>query len=74
LFAERVKLRNSIECYLATKISNSFSTIDISEFNKILVGLFAIVVVLLDIYLRNNFQDIIRSFKFFYLFIDCKEN
>jgi hypothetical protein len=74
LLVKRVKFRNNIEYYLIAKVSNSFSIIDISEFNEILVGLFAVVIVLLDIYLYNSFQDIIRSFKSFYPFVSCKEN
>jgi hypothetical protein len=55
LLAEKIKFRNSIEYYLVAKVSNSFSTINISEFNKVLVGLFAVVIILLDIYFRNSF-------------------
>jgi hypothetical protein len=55
LLAERIKFRNSIEYCLVTKISNSFSTIDISEFSEVLVRLFVVVIILLDIYLRNSF-------------------
>jgi hypothetical protein len=62
-----------MEYYLVAKVSNSFSTINISEFNEVLVGLFAVVVILLDIYLRNSFQNIIRSFKSFYSFVGCKK-
>jgi hypothetical protein len=67
-----MKFHNSIKYYLVTKINNSFSIINISEFNKILVGLFAIIVIFLDIYFHDSFQDIIRSFKSFYPFIGCK--
>jgi hypothetical protein len=74
LLAEKIKFCNNMKYYLVTKVNNSFSTVDVSEFNKILVGLFAVVVVLLDIHLRNNFQNIIRSFKSFYPFVSCKEN
>jgi hypothetical protein len=76
LLVERVKFRNSIKYCLVAKISNSFSkiTINVSEFNEILVRLFAIIVIFLDIYFLNSFQDIIRSFKSFYFFVDCKKS
>jgi hypothetical protein len=73
LLAERIKFRNNIKYYLVAKVSNSFSIIDISEFSEILIGLFAVVIVLLDIHLYNNFQNIIRSFKSFYPFVSYKE-
>jgi hypothetical protein len=74
LLAKRIKFRNNMEYYLVTKISNGFSTINVSEFNEVLVGFFAVIVVFLDIHLRNNFQNIIRSFKSFYIFVGYKES
>jgi hypothetical protein len=41
--------------YLVIKVSNSFSAVNVFEFNEILIGLFVIIVVLLDIYFRNSF-------------------
>jgi hypothetical protein len=73
LLAKRIKFYNSIKYCLVTKVNNSFSAIDVSEFSEVLVGLFAVVVVFLDIHLRNNFQNIIRSFKSFYFFVSCKK-
>jgi hypothetical protein len=74
LLAEKIKFCNSMKYYLVAEVSNSFSTINISEFNEILVGLFAVVIILLNIYLRNSFQNIIKSFKSFYFFVSCKES
>jgi hypothetical protein len=74
LLIERIKFRNNIKYYLVAEISNSFNTINISEFNEVLVGLFVVIIVFLDIHLRNNFQNIIRSFKSFYLFVSYKKD
>jgi hypothetical protein len=74
LLAKRIKLRNSVEYYLVAKISNSFSTVNVSEFNKILVGFFVVIMVFLNIHLRNSFQNIIKSFKSFYPFVGYKED
>jgi hypothetical protein len=54
LFVKRIELRNNIEYYLVVKISKSFSIINISEFNKILARIIIIILVQVDIDLRNS--------------------